>query len=47
MVKNNRTSELGMHPLYVHLEARAQYMFAGDYENAAEITERISGFYRH
>ncbi len=46
MVENDRTSELGMHPLYVHLEARAQYMSAGDYENAAKITERISGFYR-
>jgi tetratricopeptide (TPR) repeat protein len=47
MAENDRTSELGMHPLYVYLEARAQYMFTGDYENAAEITERISGFYRH
>jgi tetratricopeptide (TPR) repeat protein len=46
MVDKDRTSELGMHPLSVHLEARAQYMFAGDYENAAEITERISDFYR-
>jgi tetratricopeptide (TPR) repeat protein len=46
VVENGRTSELGMHPLPVDLEARAQYMSAGDYENAAEITERISGFYR-
>jgi tetratricopeptide (TPR) repeat protein len=46
MVENDPTSELGKHPLSVYLEARAQYLFAGDYENAAEITERISGFYR-
>ncbi|MGB3458639.1 MAG: tetratricopeptide repeat protein [Halobacteriota archaeon] len=46
MVGQDRTPELGMHLLYVDLEARAQYMFAGDYENAAEIMDRISGFYR-
>jgi tetratricopeptide (TPR) repeat protein len=46
MVDKDRTSEQGMLPLYVYLEARAQYMLAGDYENAAEVTDRISGFYR-
>jgi tetratricopeptide (TPR) repeat protein len=46
LVEKNRTSELGMNPLDVALEARSQYISAGNYENAIEITERISHVYR-
>ncbi len=46
VVQNDHTSEFGMNPLDVNLEARAQYILAENYGNATEITERISSFYR-
>jgi tetratricopeptide (TPR) repeat protein len=44
LVEKDRTAELGLHPLQADLEARAQYLAAGDREQARAVTDRISGF---
>jgi len=42
--KQDREGELGLHWIAYLLEARAQYLAAEDYEQAAEVTARINGF---
>ncbi|MCX9076293.1 MAG: tetratricopeptide repeat protein, partial [Candidatus Methanoperedens sp.] len=44
LVKNDRTSELGMTPLDVALYAYSQYTLAEDYENAASITFELQEY---
>jgi tetratricopeptide (TPR) repeat protein len=44
--RQDREGELALLWIDCLLEARAQYLAAGDYEQAREVTERISGSYR-
>ena len=46
VVNEDREDELGLSPVEVDLEARTQYLHAGDYERAREVTARISVFFR-
>ena len=45
LVHQNRASELGLFWVDCLLEARSQYLQAGDYERAREVTDLISGFF--
>ena len=45
VVKEDKATELGLSPVEETLEARSQYLQAGDYERAREETAKISGFF--